>query len=84
MRLMALLPHTQKKLKSLEQCTVELTTTRSKICGLSTSAIFESTKARGKNRSNHVGDRHGVDGSQSGKEGVARIHLHTAKFSLFR
>ena len=51
------------------------------ICGLSTSAVSESTNARGKNRSNHVGDRHGMGSSQSGKKGVAR--LNTAQFSLF-
>ena len=53
-----------------------------KICTLSTSAISESTNARGKNRSNHMGDCHRVHGSRSGKEGA--LHLNTAKFSLFR
>ena len=39
-----------------------------------TSAISESTNARGKNPFYHVGDRHGVLDSRSGKEGVVRLN----------
>ena len=65
--------------KSPEQSALEPTTIRSKICALSTSAISTSTNARGKNPSKHVGDRHGVLDSQSGKDGAVR--LNTLQYS---